>query len=57
MIQNLRDKGRAYDNSAGTAMVMKLRALADLRTRRTMVFCLWSGEEGKEGRITGQSTT
>ena len=50
----------AYDNSAGTAMVMETaRALADFETRRTMVFCLWSGEEGreKEGRITGLSTT
>ena len=37
----------AYDNSAGTAMVMETaRALADFDTRRTMVFCLWSGEEG-----------
>ena len=37
----------AYDNSAGTAMVMEAaRALADFETRRTMVFCLWSGEEG-----------
>ena len=37
----------AYDNSAGTAMVIETaRALADFETRRTMVFCLWSGEEG-----------
>ncbi len=37
----------AYDNSAGTSMVMETaRALADFETRRTMVFCLWSGEEG-----------
>ncbi|MDA9695905.1 M20/M25/M40 family metallo-hydrolase [Euryarchaeota archaeon] len=37
----------AYDNSAGTAMVMEAAgALADFETRRTMVFCLWSGEEG-----------
>ena len=37
----------AYDNSAGTAMVMEsARMLADFETRRTMVFCLWSGEEG-----------
>ena len=37
----------AYDNSAGTAMVMEAaNALADFETRRTMVFCLWSGEEG-----------
>ena len=28
-------------------MVMETaRALADFETRRTMVFCLWSGEEG-----------
>ena len=37
----------AYDNSAGTSMVLETaRALADFETRRTMVFCLWSGEEG-----------
>ncbi len=37
----------AYDNSAGTSMVMETaRVLADFETRRTMVFCLWSGEEG-----------
>ena len=37
----------AYDNSAGTSMVLETaRALADFDTRRTMVFCLWSGEEG-----------
>ena len=37
----------AYDNSAGTSMVMETaRILADFETRRTMVFCLWSGEEG-----------
>ena len=37
----------AYDNSAGTSMVMEAaRALADFESRRTMVFCLWSGEEG-----------
>ena len=37
----------AYDNSAGTSMVMETaRALNDFESRRTMVFCLWSGEEG-----------
>ena len=37
----------AYDNSAGTSMVLETaRALAEFESRRTMVFCLWSGEEG-----------
>jgi hypothetical protein len=37
----------AYDNTAGTSMVLETaRALADFESRRTMVFCLWSGEEG-----------
>ena len=37
----------AYDNTAGTSMVLETaRALADYDSRRTMVFCLWSGEEG-----------
>lgn len=37
----------AYDNSAGTSMVMETaRALSEFESRRTMVFCLWSGEEG-----------
>ena len=37
----------AYDNSAGTSMVMETaRTLNDFESRRTMVFCLWSGEEG-----------
>ncbi len=37
----------AYDNSAGTAMVMETaKALTEFESRRTMVFCLWSGEEG-----------
>lgn len=37
----------AYDNSAGTSMVMETaRTLMDFESRRTMVFCLWSGEEG-----------
>jgi len=37
----------AYDNSAGTSMVLETaRTLADFESRRTMVFCLWSGEEG-----------
>ncbi|MBJ17764.1 MAG: hypothetical protein CMB66_05910, partial [Euryarchaeota archaeon] len=37
----------AYDNSAGTSMVLETaRVLSELESRRTMVFCLWSGEEG-----------
>ncbi|MBI87562.1 MAG: hypothetical protein CMB67_00825 [Euryarchaeota archaeon] len=37
----------AYDNSAGTSMVLETaRALSVFESRRTMVFCLWSGEEG-----------
>ena len=37
----------AYDNTAGTSMVIETaRVLSDFESRRTMVFCLWSGEEG-----------
>jgi len=37
----------AYDNGAGTSMVLETaEALAEFPTRRTMVFCFWSGEEG-----------
>ena len=37
----------AYDNTAGTSMVLTVaEAMADFDTRRTIVFCLWSGEEG-----------
>lgn len=37
----------AYDNTAGTSMVLTVaEAMADYQTRNTMVFCLWSGEEG-----------
>ena len=37
----------AYDNTAGTSMVLTVaEAMADHSTRNTMVFCLWSGEEG-----------
>tara|TARA_B100001123_G_scaffold386124_1_gene460207 strand:+ start:1622 stop:3340 length:1719 start_codon:yes stop_codon:yes gene_type:complete len=37
----------AYDNSAGTSMVLTAaEALTAFDTRRTMVFCFWSGEEG-----------
>ena len=37
----------AYDNSAGTSMVLETaKVLANFESRRTMVFCLWSGEEG-----------
>jgi hypothetical protein len=37
----------AYDNTAGTSMVLTVaEAMSGFQTRRTMVFCLWSGEEG-----------
>jgi hypothetical protein len=37
----------AYDNTAGTSMVLTVaEAMANYQTRRTMVFCFWSGEEG-----------
>ena len=37
----------AYDNTAGTSMVLTVaEAMAAYNTRNTMVFCLWSGEEG-----------
>ncbi len=37
----------AYDNTAGTGMVLTVaEAMAGYDTRNTMVFCLWSGEEG-----------
>ena len=37
----------AYDNSAGTSMVLTVaQAMSEFDTRRTMVFCFWSGEEG-----------
>ena len=37
----------AYDNTAGTSMVLETaKVLAGFESRRTMVFCLWSGEEG-----------
>ena len=37
----------AYDNTAGTSMVLTVaEAMANYPTRNTMVFCLWSGEEG-----------
>ena len=37
----------AYDNTAGTGMVLTVaEAMANFNTRNTMVFCLWSGEEG-----------
>jgi len=37
----------AYDNTAGTSMVLETaRAMSVFESRRTMVFCLWSGEEG-----------
>jgi len=37
----------AYDNTAGTSMVLTVaEAMSSFDTRRTMVFCFWSGEEG-----------
>ena len=39
----------AYDNTAGTSMVLaagETMANMPYDTRRTMVYCLWSGEEG-----------
>ena len=37
----------AYDNTAGTSMVLTVaEAMSGYSTRHTMVFCLWSGEEG-----------
>ena len=39
----------AYDNTAGTSMVLaagESMAAMPYDTRRTMVYCLWSGEEG-----------
>lgn len=37
----------AYDNTAGTSMVLTVaEAMSSYDTRRTMVFCFWSGEEG-----------
>ena len=43
----------AYDNTAGTAMVLTVaKAMANYDTRNTMVFCLWSGEVGgKRGSV------
>lgn len=36
----------AYDNTAGTAMVLTTaKVLSQFDSRRTMVFCLWSSEE------------
>ena len=37
----------AYDNTAGTSMVLETaKMMSEFDSRRTMVFCLWSGEEG-----------
>ncbi len=37
----------AYDNTAGTSMVLTVaKALSGFETRRSILFCLWSGEEG-----------
>ena len=37
----------AYDNSAGTSMVLETaKMMSNYDSRRTMVFCFWSGEEG-----------
>jgi hypothetical protein len=36
----------AYDNAAGAAAVLEIaRAVSQMKTDRTIVFCLWSGEE------------
>ncbi|UCF07637.1 MAG: M28 family peptidase [Thermoplasmata archaeon] len=36
----------AYDNAAGTVAVLEIaRAVSRMKTDRTIVFCLWSGEE------------
>lgn len=36
----------AYDNTAGTVAVLEIaRAISSAKTDRTIVFCLWSGEE------------
>jgi hypothetical protein len=36
----------AYDNTAGTVAVMEIaKAVSKMQTDRTVVFCLWSGEE------------
>jgi hypothetical protein len=37
----------AYDNTAGTSMVLSVaKAMTQFKTRNSIVFCLWSGEEG-----------
>ena len=37
----------AYDNTAGTSMVLTAaKSMSEFKSRRTMVYCLWSGEEG-----------
>ncbi len=37
----------AYDNTAGTSMVLETaEMMSAFKSRRTMVFCLWSSEEG-----------
>ena len=43
----------AYDNTVGTSVVLKMaEAMIDIPTRRGIVFCLWSSEEGgKRGSI------
>ncbi len=36
----------AYDNTAGTVAVLEIgKAVSKMKTDRTIVFCLWSGEE------------
>ena len=48
----------AYDNTAGTAMVLTVaEAMANFNTRNTMVFCLWSGEEGGSVEVISGLTT
>ena len=43
----------AYDNTVGTSVVLNMaEAMFDIPTRRGIVFCLWSSEEGgKRGSI------
>ena len=37
----------AYDNTAGTSMVLETaKMMSNFDSRRSMVFCFWSGEEG-----------
>jgi hypothetical protein len=49
-VGNRRDGEGAYDDGSGTALVVELaKVLAQVKTKRTFVFCGWGGEE--EGLI------